>query len=134
MIGTQKLKKGTYYKFIVVALDKDHKVISTSKLIHAATRGGKVGNRRKVTVKKSVIRKAKKLKKGKSLKLKAKAIAQSKKRKVKKHVSIRYESSSTSIASVSKKGVVKAQNKGTCYIFAYAQNGVYKKIKVKVVK
>ena len=71
-IGEQKLKKGTYYKFIVVALDKDHKVISTSKLIHAATRGGKVGNRRKVTVKKSVIKKAKKLKKGKSLKLKAK--------------------------------------------------------------
>lgn len=30
------------------------------------------------------------------------------------------------------KGVVKAKKKGTCYIYAYAQNGVYKKIKITV--
>ncbi len=131
-IGSQKLKKGTYYKFIIVALDKNNKVVSTSKVIHVATKGGKVGNHKKVTVKNSVIKKAKKLKKGKSLKLKAKAVPQTKKLKVKKHRTVMYESDDINIATVSKKGVVKAKNKGTCYIYAYAQNGVSRKIKIIV--
>ena len=101
-------------------------------MIHVATKGGKVGNHKKVTVKKSVIKKAKKLKAGKSLKLKAKAVPQSKKRKVKKHVAVRYESTNTNIVTVSKKGVVKAKAKGTCHVYAYAQDGVFKKIKITV--
>ena len=129
-ISGKKLAKGTYYKFIIVALDGNNKVVSTSKLIHVATSGGKVGNHKKVTVKKAVTKKAKKLKKGKSLKLKAKAVKKSK--KVKKHVGVRYESTNTQIATVSAKGVVKANNKGTCYVYAYAQNGVFKKVKVTV--
>ena len=131
-VANQKVAKGTYYKFVVVALDRNNTVVSTSKVIHVATKGGKVGNHKKVTVKKSVIKKARKLKKGKSLKLKAKAVPQSKKLKVRKHRAVLYESSDINIATVSKKGVVKAKNKGTCYIYAYAQNGVYKKIKVTV--
>ncbi len=129
---SKKLKKGTYHKFIVVALDKNNNVVSTSKLIHVATTGGKVGNNKSVTVTKKVVNKAKKLKKGKTLKLKAKAIAKSKKLKVKKHKAVRYESTNTKIATVSNAGVVKAKKKGTCYIYAYAQNGVSKKIKVTV--
>ena len=132
MVNNQKDAKGTYYKFIVVALDKDNKVVSTSKVIHVATKGGKVGNHKKVTVKKSVLKKAKKMKAGKSLKLKAKAVPQAKKLKVKKHVGIRYESTNNSVATVSKKGVIKAKAKGTCYIYAYAQNGVFKRITVTV--
>ena len=85
-----------------------------------------------MTVKKSVINRAKKLKKGKTLKLNAKAVAQSKKLTVKKYAAIRYESGNPKIATVTKKGVVKAKKKGTCYIYAYAQNGVFKKIKIKV--
>ena len=38
----------------------------------------------------------------------------------------------TSIATVSSKGVIKGKKKGTCYVYVYAQNGVYKKIKVTV--
>ena len=129
---SKKLKKGKYHKFIVVALDKNNNVVSTSTIVHVATTGGKVGNNKSVTVTKKVVNKAKKLKKGKTLKLKAKAVAKSKKLKVKKHVAVRYESTNTKIATVSKAGVVKAKAKGTCYIYAYAQNGVYKKIKVKV--
>lgn len=83
-------------------------------------------------MKKSVLTKAKKLKKGKSLKLKAKAVPQSLKLKVKKHVEVRYESTNKKIATVSKKGVVKAKKKGSCYVYAYAQNGVCKKVKVTV--
>ncbi len=51
---------------------------------------------------------------------------------MKKHVAVRYESTNTKIATVSKAGVVKAKAKGTCYFNAYAQNGVAKKIKVTV--
>ena len=131
-IAGKKLKKGTYYKFIVVALDKNNNVVSMSKLIHVATKGGKAGNYKSVTVKKSILTKAKKLKKGKTLKLNAKAVAQSKKLSVKKHVAMRYESTNNNIATVSKSGKVTAKKKGSCYIYAYTQNGVFKKVKVVV--
>lgn len=126
----KKLKKGTYYKFIVVAVDKNGKVISTSKTIHAATKGGKVGNYKSVTTaaKKNKVT----LKVGKTFKLKAKAVAQSKKLKVKKHRAIKYESSDKSIATVNSKGKITAKKKGTCYVYVYAQSGTFKKIKVTV--
>ena len=127
-IAGKKLKKGKYYKFIVVALDADNNVVSTSKVAHVATKGGKVRNPSKVTVKSPVVRKAKSLKKGKSLSLKAKQTGEG----VKKHRVLKYESTAPEIATVSKKGVIKAKSKGTCYVYAYAQNGKYKKIKVRV--
>lgn len=127
----KKLKKGKYYKFIIVALDKNNKVVSTSKVVHVATKGGKVGNHKKVTVKKSVVNKAKKLRNGKTLKLNAKTVKPSK-LKVKIHRKVSYESSNTAIATVSKKGVVRGKKKGTCFIYAYAQNGVYKKVRITV--
>ena len=79
-----------------------------------------------------IVTKAKKLKKGKKLSLKAKAVPQSKKLKVRKHVGVRYETTNKKIATLTAKGVVKAKKKGTCYVYAYAQNGVFKKIKVVV--
>ena len=130
-IAGKKLKKGKYYKFIVVALDKNNKVVSTSKIIHVATKGGKVGNYKSVTVKKTVVSKAKKLRKGKTLKLNAKVVKASK-QKVKGHRKLSYESSNTAIVTVSKKGVVKGKKKGSCYIYAYAQNGVYKRVRITV--
>lgn len=124
------LKKGKYYKFIVVAIDKSNKVIATSKVVHAATKGGKVGNHKSISTK---AKKNKvKIKKGKTFKLGAKAKAESSKRKVKKHRALNYESSNTAVASVSGKGVIKGVNKGSCVVYVYAQNGVYKKIKVTV--
>ena len=126
----QGLKKGTYYKYVVVAVDGD-KALASSKTIHVATKGGKVGNDKSIKVAKSVLKKAKSLKKGKTLKLKAKAVKASG-MKVKKHRVITYESSNPKVATVSKKGVMKATAKGTCYIYAYAQDGVSKKIKVNV--
>ena len=125
----KKLKKGTYYKYIVVAVKGD-KAIAISKTIHVATKGGKVGNSKSVTTNAKKNKVA--LKKGKSFKIKAKAIPQSMSLKVKKHRPIAYESSNTKVATVSKKGVIKAKGKGTCKIFVYAQNGVSKTIKVTV--
>ena len=49
----KKLKKGTYYKYMVVALNEKGKVVAISKLIHVATKGGKVGNCKKLKVNKS---------------------------------------------------------------------------------
>ena len=126
------IQKGTYYKFMMIAADSSGKVVSTSKTVHAATKGGKIGNHKKVTVKKAVTKKAKKLKKGKTLKLKAKAVPQAKKLKVRKHRGIMYESSNPAVAQVNGKGAVKGINKGTCYIYAYAQNGTCAKVKVTV--
>ena len=126
----KKLKKGTYYKFMIIALDSNNKVVSSSKIIHVATKGGKVGNVSKVTTK------AKKnkvtIKKGKKFKLAGKQVAASKKLKVKPHRPVTYESSNPKVAKVSKKGVITGKKKGTCYVYAYAQNGVFAKIKVTV--
>ena len=51
---------------------------------------------------------------------------------IKKHEDIKYESSNTSVAIVSSKGVITAKKKGTCTVYVYAQNGVYKKVNVTV--
>ena len=122
------LAKGTYYKYVVVAVRGD-KAVAISKTIHVATKGGKVGNYKKVTVSKAVTKKAKSLKVGKTLKLSAKQV---KSGKVKKHRGIAYESSNPAIATVTGKGKVRGINRGTCCIYAYAQNGISKKVKVTV--
>lgn len=127
-----KLKKGTYYKYVVVASDANGKVLAISKVIHVATKGGKVGNYKSVKIKsKKTVTLAKK---GKTSKIKASAVAASKKLKVKKHRKLKYESSNTKVATVSASGKIKAVAKGTCYIYVYAQNGVYARVKVKVKK
>ncbi|MBO4910098.1 MAG: fibronectin type III domain-containing protein [Lachnospiraceae bacterium] len=130
----KKLKKGTYYKYLVVAyktVNGKQTVITTSKTIHAATKGGKVGNAKSIKVKKPSSKK-KTLKVGKKFTLKTKQIPESKKLKIKKHRNICYESSDPAIATVSSKGKIKAKAKGKCYIYIYAQNGVYSKVKITV--
>ena len=124
----KKLKKGTYYKYMVVALNEKGKVVAISKLIHVATKGGKVGNCKKLKVNKSKVN----LKQGRKFKLKVKQIAQSKKVKLKKHRKTAFESDNQDVAVVSKKGVITAKKKGKCSVYVYAQNGVYKRVKVTV--
>ncbi len=140
---SRKLKKATYHKFIVVALDKNNNVVSSSKVIHVATNGSKnKANPKGLTVKAKVNKNGKKLKKwtktnavgvktGKTVAIKA-AITKAKKTKVKKHVAPRFESSNTKIATVSKSGKIKAKAKGKCIIYVFAQNGISKTIKVTV--
>ena len=121
------LAKNTYYKYMIAAFDRNGNLLGTTNTIHAATLGGKNGNPTAVTTKAKKV----KIKKGKSAKLGAK-IKAPKKQKVKKHRAIRYESTNPAVATVSAKGVVKGKAKGTCYVIAYAQNGVYKSVKVTV--
>ena len=114
----------------MVALNAKNKVVSTSKTVHVATAGGKVGNSKKVTTKAKKNKVTVKVKK--TFKLAAKTVPQSKKLKVKKHRVVMYESSNPTVASVTKKGVIKGLKKGKCKVYAYAQNGVFAVITVTV--
>lgn len=125
----KKLKKGTYYKYNVVAFKYVNGVkvtLAASKKIHATTQGGKYGVAKSVKLNKSKV----KIKKGKTFKIKASEIKKDK--KIKRHRAICYESSNTKIATVDSKGKIKAKKKGKCTIYVYAQNGVYKTVKVTV--
>ena len=146
------LNKKSYYKFIVVAVDQKNNVVSSSKIVHVATKGSKkCANCKKLIVKSKVNKKGKvtkkykavsaiklragsgnkKLKKKAKLKVKEKA---PKKSKIRKYMKPRFESSNEKIVKVSKTGVVKAVKKGKAVVYVFAQNGVSKAIKVKVVK
>ena len=125
----RKLKSGIYYKYCVKAykLVNGKKVwLAKSKTIHVTTAGGKYGNARAVKVSNTKVI----LKKGKSLVIKAQQIAENK--PIKQHTDIKFESTNTKIATVTKNGRIKAKKKGTCYIYVYAQNGTCKRIKVIV--
>ena len=124
------LKKATHYKYQVVAYKNTNgkKVtLAKSDVMHAVTTGGKYGNAKKVTVNKAQVSVAA----GKSFTLKVKVTNTTK--NVKNHVSaVRYKSSNSGVATVSKKGVIKGIKKGTCTVYCYAPNGVYKAVKVTV--
>ena len=106
---------------------------SGTPLMHAYTGGytKNYTNARSVTVNKTKVT----LKKGKSFKIKARVIKLKKDRKLmpKSHApALRYLSSNKKVASVTGGGKIRARAKGTCRIFVYAHNGVWKQIKVTV--
>ena len=134
---TQKdLKKGTYYKYVVKAyrLVNGKKVVTdTSISVHAVTGGGKYGNAKAVSVtqignKRNVSKIT--LKMGKTAQIKAKEVKKDK--KIERHRKLCYESSNTKVATVTPDGLIRATGKGTCTIWVYAQNGVYKALKITV--
>lgn len=123
------LKKNSYYKFIVVAYKKvgTAKVtLAASKTIHETVKGGRYGYIKSVSAKKSSIQLSRK----KTYKLGANMKKSGK--KTASHRGIKYESGNSKIASVNSKGKITAKKKGKCYVYAYAQNGVFKKVKVTV--
>ncbi len=125
----KKLAKKKYYKFMVMAVKgsgNGQQVVSTSKTVHITTLGGAYNNYKSVKLNKTKVT----LKKGKKFQIKAKAVKRGKKAKA--HRKMSYESSNPAVATVSKKGKVKAKKKGTATIYCYAADGTYKKLKVKV--
>jgi hypothetical protein len=130
------LKKGIAYKSYVKAYvykDGKKKYVYKSPIMHAYTGNGnkKFTNAKAVKVKKTKVT----LKKGKTFKIKAKVkkVRKAKKLMPKKHVAtVRYLSTNKKVATVSKSGKIKAAGKGTCIVYAYAHNGVCKKVKVTV--
>lgn len=127
----KKLSKGTYYKYVVLAyelVDEEQITLTTSKTIYTPTTGGKFCDIKSVKANKTKVT----LKEGKSTTLKASEVKENKKKKISRHRKITFESTNPKVATVSNKGKIKAKAKGTCYVYAYAQNGVYKKVKVTV--
>ena len=122
----KKLKKNKYYKYIVLACNGNN-VIATSPSIHIATKGKKYGNCEWIGLKKKSV----KLTVGKSYKIKA-TQGSANKISIKKYKGFSFESSVPSIATVSSSGKIKAKKKGTCIIYVYAQNGIHKKITIRV--
>ncbi len=130
-VNKKNLVKGTYYKFMVVALNSKGKVVTTSKYAHIATLGkNAASNPAKVTTKAKKDKVTLKVKK--TFKLAGTYTSSAKKYKIKKILGMRYESTNTKVATVSSTGVIKGIKKGTCYVYAYAQNGIAKRIKVTV--
>ena len=131
-----KLKKATYYKYVV----KAYKLVNGKKIItdisvsvHAVTKGGNYGVAKAVSIskignKKNVTKVT--LKKGKTAQITAVEIKKDK--KIKHHRNLCYESSNTHVATVTSKGIIKATGKGQCTVWVYAQNGVSKAITVTV--
>jgi hypothetical protein len=127
-----KLKAGTYYKYYVVAyqvIDGEKVTINKSIASHVVTAGGSKANPAKVKVNSTNISVSVAGKKT----IKAKAVYENGKTATSGHAStIRYRTSNSKIATVSSKGVVTAKKKGTCYVYCYAINGTYKRVKITV--
>lgn len=135
----KKLKKQTYYRYIVLAyanIDGKQVPIAISKNVHGVTKGDAnlendktYGNASKITVKnEKKLKQA--IKAGKKIQIKTKVTYLAGKHTT--HRKIAYESSNEVVATVSSTGVIKAKKKGSCYIYVYTQNGLSKKIKIKV--
>ena len=121
----KKLKKNTFYKYIVVAVANDM-VIAVSKTVHVGLKTQpnptKVTvNKKKVTISTSAVKKF-------QLKCSIKGT------KLKQHRKIAYETDNVNVAKVNKKGLITAVGPGRCNVYAYAQNGVCAKITVNVLK
>ena len=127
-----KLGKGKYYKYIVVAykvIYGEKRTVATSVSVHACTNGDRYKNPSGVGIRKTKVT----VKKGKTSSLKP-TLKTKGKGVLKTHIAkFRYESSNPQVATVTKKGKVKGIRKGkSCYIYIYAQNGMYKRVKVTV--
>ena len=120
-----KVSSDKYQKYYVKALDSNDKVLSTSKMVYVAGKG--YGNptdiklsRKKITVKA-----------GETARVNGRMVTDS--RGIKVYRQIRYESSNPEIAKVNEKtGEITGKKKGECYVYVYAQNGLYKKVSMKV--
>ena len=129
--SNKNLKTGKAYQYIVVAyktVDGKKYVISESEEIYACTNGKTYANPTGIKLASTKVT----LQKGKTKTLKP-SLVLPKGKKYQAHTDkFRYESSNSSVATVTKKGVVKAKKKGTAYIYIYTTNGVCKKVKVTV--
>ena len=136
-------KQATYYKYQVKAyklVDGKKVIIAKSVGIHATTKSKKHCVASTVQIAKIAGKKvsevAKNLKvtltNGSTAKIKATEVPAENGKTIHHHRDICYESSDRRIATVTKSGKIIAKGKGTCKIWVYAQNGVYKTIIITV--
>lgn len=125
------LLKETYYKYFVQAyqvINGKKVIIANSKIIHSITKSNVYANPLKVISDTTSV-----LMGVGEYNTVSCSVLLPENKKIEQHVSeIRYETTNEAVAKVDKNGKIKAISKGTCYVYAYAQNGVYKRIKVRV--
>jgi hypothetical protein len=130
-IGGKAIDTKKNYEIYVVAYNSKGKKIGTSLKAYVAGKdSAKYTNAKKIKVAKKVS-----VKKGKTAKVKPTITLADKKKKAlaKKYAAdVRYFSTDTSIATVSKAGKIKGVAKGSCTVYAIAKNGLAAKIKVTV--
>ncbi|WP_035796048.1 Ig-like domain-containing protein [Butyrivibrio sp. WCD3002] len=129
-IGGKNIDPKKNYEIYVVAYDAKGNKIGTSLKAFVAGKDSKNTNAKKITANKKVSLKA-----GKTVKVKVNVkLADSKKKALaKKYASdVRYLSTDTGVATVSKSGKIKGVAPGTCTVLAIAKNGLAAKIKVTV--
>jgi uncharacterized protein YjdB len=130
------LKKGLAYKARVKAyiiVDGKKRYVESSPMVHAYTANskGRYTNAKSLKVNKAKMT----LKVGKAFKLKVRTVKKSNENKIMPncHIAqVRYLSTDKEVAIVTKSGKIKAIGRGTCYVYAFAHNGVSKRIKVTV--
>ena len=134
-LNGKSFNKNKTYKAIVKAyrsVNGKEIHLGTSKTIHVVSDNNKkYTNAAKINVRKKTY----KLKKGKTAVIKASIVKQNKKKKLLSSghgAELRFISSNKKVATVTKKGKIKAKKKGTCYIYIQALNGLKKKVKVVV--
>ena len=132
-IGKRKLKSNAPYKFYVRPYKKINgkkKNIGKSNTVHVLMRAdSRHANASSVSVKKKSV----KLKKGKTEAIKAKVRVPNGKKQPKDHgAKIRYVTSKSSVATVSKKGKIRAKKAGKATIYVISENGKYAKVSVTV--
>ena len=106
----------------------------TKKVVIYGNKRGKANKMKKIGTYTGKSKKLTKVtvKKGKTVTIKNSVTKQSKKLKLKKYRAVKYESSNKKVATVTSRGTIKGIKKGITYVYAYAQNGVYKRIQVTV--
>ena len=129
-IDGRKLKPTKNVKAYVVAVGANGKILATSIEGHAAgVQSRSFSNPKKISVGASTIT----MKKGTSRQINGKITLENPKKRGLGHMrTLRYASSNSHIARVNIRGKITAVGKGTCDIYVYAENGVSRKITVKV--
>ena len=131
-ITHKKLKTDREYKYFIAA----YKMVEGRKIYIAKSNGVHVAMKKAATTNVASIKVNKKkvtLAVGKTFTLKCEIKAENSSKNLVFHTSsYRYYTTNSKVAIVSKAGVIKAKGKGTCSIYVLANNGVYKKVKVKV--
>ena len=118
------LKPNRFYKYTVVAV-ADGRVISVSKTVHVGLK--KKPNPKKVIVNQDQVILVKRNGLN-TFQLKCSITGTT----LKQHRKIKYETDNVKVATVNKKGLITAVGRGTCNVYAYAQNGVSARIVVSV--
>lgn len=125
------LKQGGYYKYRVKAyrmVDGDKIIIITSKIACSVIEANNYANPIKLTTDIVSID----LGVGETYTVNCKIVLPKGKKEKENKAAIRYDSSNMAIATIDNKGRVQAIAKGSCYVYAYGQNGIFKRIKLTV--